>query len=1041
MNRLTLLSIIKRMLIVVVFVGLLFLAGLVFGKAQSSSFFGAQILEENRLNEMIAGLNEIENSQSQENSNRFTLRIGNNAIPYDWKLERYYLPWNSSKSMLWDKLTVSDADCEDTVVYIQQDEYTNRIDDSVRDDHEFTIYLIGNKTFQKSKLVISYLPMLDVTRDGCVTEWYEGKTNKNTSFTKWNDNNTTMTADCDKSVSVFGMNKSRKWKLSEVREDDYSYIRTLLAKYTWNKINSNLNLYMEGEIAELVYDGEYKGLYYVYPDTKKGEEIIGGLLNHDDITYSDALNILDYLTFVQYTCAYDNIDDDMLITKDRQIFPKKFDYTFGIQPGRYGYLSYNSQSRIITLSECGIRDEEGSLDKSSTDIFEKVADRWKSVRSDELSEKSVLELIDMYSEKIIASGYQVRHRRYSEYHRLLTDHDAKPEDNEIDVFSDEYAQFASDEYVDNLQMLKRYVSQRMPYVDAYYAGLIDENGKNTDGIEYILYNADAEMPDVAENNDYKGYVNIWCGFDQNQQSHNIKLYAKEGKLIGFMPSYAAGEYTLEYDRSKYGVWVDGKLAENGALLSDNQIITIVGDEFAEEGSEGVYQLCFMKSDNIGATFIDTANATMDYVDFSKLRKEPGKAYFYLKDGKLSAEGDFDAIKVRGHSSSVQAKKAYRLKMSNETDVYGMGSAKDWLLIANAVDASKLRNYVAYTMAKEWGIPYISDFEWADVYLNGEYNGNYMIMEPIEAGENRVEIDTSGEGIILEMKNRDYRLHEEDIWFTDASGMIITVKSPKEVSEDKLKNTEDFIKDVTEQMESCRTEKQYLALAEKIDMESFALMYLMDEITNEIDAGWFSTYYFINPKDGKLYAGPVWDYDKCLGNQKDRGIYPQFDCFYYCYPELLSDNEYFMQEVKGLYESTVRPSVVRMIEEGLKTEQEYIRLSEYMDEIVRPVKSGSVINAGSFDDNVAYISDYLNKRLELVDEIIYNSSDYHKVFIESRRGRLCWVKDKETISQELIDYICKIYSCEYLATETGKEFREGDIVEQEMILYPEGVVAK
>ncbi len=47
----------------------------------------------------------------------------------------------------------------------------------------------------------------------------------------------------------------------------------------------------------------------------------------------------------------------------------------------------------------------------------------------------------------------------------------------------------------------------------------------------------------------------------------------------------------------------------------------------------------------------------------------------------------------------------------------------------------------------------------------------------------------------------------------------------------------------------------------IDLDSFAAMYLMDLITNEVDANDYSTFYYI--LQGKIYAGPAWDYDRAV----------------------------------------------------------------------------------------------------------------------------------------------------------------------------------
>ena len=62
------------------------------------------------------------------------------------------------------------------------------------------------------------------------------------------------------------------------------------------------------------------------------------------------------------------------------------------------------------------------------------------------------------------------------------------------------------------------------------------------------------------------------------------------------------------------------------------------------------------------------------------------------------------IKVRGNTTSKAEKKPFNLKFSEKQNLYGMGSAKKYVLLANAYDPTLLRNAVALSLAKELGIP-------------------------------------------------------------------------------------------------------------------------------------------------------------------------------------------------------------------------------------------------------------------------------------------------------------------------------------------------
>lgn len=51
------------------------------------------------------------------------------------------------------------------------------------------------------------------------------------------------------------------------------------------------------------------------------------------------------------------------------------------------------------------------------------------------------------------------------------------------------------------------------------------------------------------------------------------------------------------------------------------------------------------------------------------------------------------------------------------------------------------------------------------------------------------------------------------------------------------------------------------------MDSFVKKYLIEEITRNYDGGVTSSFFYkaSDAEGGKLYAGPVWDYDVSFGN--------------------------------------------------------------------------------------------------------------------------------------------------------------------------------
>ena len=96
------------------------------------------------------------------------------------------------------------------------------------------------------------------------------------------------------------------------------------------------------------------------------------------------------------------------------------------------------------------------------------------------------------------------------------------------------------------------------------------------------------------------------------------------------------------------------------------------------------------------------------------------------------------IKGRGNSTWELPKKPYRLKLEEKADLYGMGESKHWVLLANYLDKSLLRNQIALELGDEMGLYSVKSIL-VDVVLNGRKVGNYQLCEHIRVDQNRVNI--------------------------------------------------------------------------------------------------------------------------------------------------------------------------------------------------------------------------------------------------------------------------------------------------------------
>lgn len=240
-------------------------------------------------------------------------------------------------------------------------------------------------------------------------------------------------------------------------------------------------------------------------------------------------------------------------------------------------------------------------------------------------------------------------------------------------------------------------------------------------------------------------------------------------------------------------------------------------------------------------------------------------------------------KKRGHTSFSYDKPQYLMKMyqedglENKTEILGMGEGDSWILNGSMADKSMMRNYLPYRIASEIGGSALApDSRYCEVLLETEagleYRGVYLLQETIARGENRVNIDKNkdGEAYTSYIVRRD-RFTNFDVML-DTYGRLneldpewIGVKFPSEAKlteETKSFIEEDFSK--IEKIIYSDKESVFKAYDRYIDIDSFIDYFLINEFFGNYDAGNHSTYMYKN-SGGKLYIGPVWDFDQAMNN--------------------------------------------------------------------------------------------------------------------------------------------------------------------------------
>ena len=290
--------------------------------------------------------------------------------------------------------------------------------------------------------------------------------------------------------------------------------------------------------------------------------------------------------------------------------------------------------------------------------------------------------------------------------------------------------------------------------------------------------------------------------------------------------------------------------------------------------------------NITLSDADASHNTLSYVHASKDNKVATTMTVEDPAGvnniSVPAVGE---IKGRGNHTWKLDKKPYQIKFAQSTALLGMASAKTWILLANAADASLMRNKAAFELATAIGLAYSPESRWVDLRINDTYLGNYLVSEKTEVKANRVDL-ADPMGVMVELDN-SYGQAEPYKFQTATSKSLFVLKDAKagvpdagSLPADTLAGWSD-IQNTLNKVDAILAAPQvdWGALSALIDVDSFVKFYFVLEQTANPEITMSSIYFYKDGLAGKLFAGPVWDFDTALGNfdhARHLGSDPQAD---------------------------------------------------------------------------------------------------------------------------------------------------------------------
>ena len=241
-----------------------------------------------------------------------------------------------------------------------------------------------------------------------------------------------------------------------------------------------------------------------------------------------------------------------------------------------------------------------------------------------------------------------------------------------------------------------------------------------------------------------------------------------------------------------------------------------------------------------------------------------------------------SIEIRGSSSQQFPKKSYGFETKSialvdmDVSLLGMPSEKDWILYAPYTDKTMIRDVLTYTLDASMG-HYSPRCRYVELFLNGQYQGVYVLMEKIKRNKNRVDIakllttDTTGEnltgGYIIKIDKTTGGSGEG--WYSgylnNTNKSFYQYDYPK--SNEITTEQKTYIQTHVGNMETALYLEKFSGTGsyhEFLNDSSFIDFMIVNELAKNVDGYRLSSYLY-KGKSKLMNCGPIWDFNLAYGN--------------------------------------------------------------------------------------------------------------------------------------------------------------------------------
>lgn len=272
-------------------------------------------------------------------------------------------------------------------------------------------------------------------------------------------------------------------------------------------------------------------------------------------------------------------------------------------------------------------------------------------------------------------------------------------------------------------------------------------------------------------------------------------------------------------------------------------------------------------------------------------------------GTIKERNEWLGVRGRGNSTwynEGSRNKPLRLKFNKKADlltrhdedgneVNDYATDKNWTLLANHYDATRIRNALAIELEKRMGMTFVPACKFVDLVVMASdgnrgkyyYMGTYQISDHVNVADRRVPIDKK-KGYFLEGNIEDtWGRFQEDPYIEVPFGegettynLLVNVKEPEPDVATESGPSEDPKYDAVKEKLTMVAQLLYEgnpAWRKYVDMKSAVDAFVFTEIVGNYDGAYANNYCYLSNIDGKIVFGPMWDLDLTFNYNLEKQI--------------------------------------------------------------------------------------------------------------------------------------------------------------------------